>query len=169
MNNVILIGMPGCGKSTVGVVLAKLLSYDFMDVDLVIQRNYKARLQTLIDTYGNQKFLDMEADTICGLTCRETVVATGGSAALHPRGLKAMKKLGTVVYLQHPCDEIIRRIPNLSSRGITLEKGQTLEDLYNYRIPFYEAAADITVNAAGFTVEETALAVQAALAERGAL
>ncbi len=163
MDNVILIGMPGCGKSTVGVVLAKLLGYDFLDVDLLIQRKYGARLQSLIDLYGNQKFSDMEAETICELSCRETVVATGGSAALHPVGLAAMKRLGTVVYLQHPYEEIVRRVPNLKSRGITLEQGQTLEDLYSYRVPFYEAAADLTVNAARFSVEETALAVQSAL------
>ena len=163
MENVILIGMPGCGKSTVGVVLAKLLGYDFLDTDLLIQRNCSARLQTLIDTLGNQRFLDLEAKTICGLHCRETVVATGGSAAVHPDGADAIRKLGIVVYLQHPCEEIAGRIHNLSSRGITLERGQTLEDLYRFRVPYYEALADITVHAAGFSVEETALAAKEAI------
>lgn len=166
-HNVILIGMPGSGKSTVGVVLAKLLSYDFLDVDILIQRNYGARLQDLIDRWGNQHFLDTEAETISDLQCRETVIATGGSAALHPDGVRAMKRLGIIVYLQHPCEEIISRIHNLSSRGITLEKGQTLEDLYRFRIPYYEAAADITIQAAGFSVEETAYAVQDALQKYG--
>jgi shikimate kinase len=165
MKNVVLIGMPGCGKSTVGVVLAKLMGMDFMDVDLVIQRKYHKRLQSLIDQYGNQGFLDLEADTISWLDCEETVIATGGSAALHHVGVRAMKKLGPVVYLQHPCQEIIQRIHNLDSRGITLEKGQTLEDLYNYRTPIYESVADITVNAAGLTVEQTARRVEEALVE----
>jgi shikimate kinase len=163
VKNVILIGMPGCGKSTVGVVLAKLLGYNFVDVDLLIQRKHHCRLQTLIDQRGNQAFLDLEADTIACLDCQETVIATGGSAALHPVGVDAMKKLGVVVYLQHPCQEIIQRIPNLESRGITLEKGQTLEDLYAYRTPIYESVADVTIDAAGLTVEETALKVEQAL------
>ena len=165
MKNVVLIGMPGCGKSTVGVVLAKLMSLDFLDVDLLIQRKYKKRLQALINEFGNQAFLDLEAETISWLDCQETVIATGGSAALHPMGVRAMKKLGVVVYLQHPCKEIVQRIPNLKSRGITLEEGQTLEDLYHYRTPIYESVADLTVNAAGLTVEETALAVQQAVEE----
>ncbi len=163
MSNVVLIGMPGCGKSTVGVVLAKLMSLDFVDVDLVIQRKYKRRLQQLIHEHGNQGFLDLEAETISWLDCQETVIATGGSAALHPRGVRAMKKLGIIVYLKHPCQEIIQRIPNLESRGITLERGQTLEDLYRYRTPVYESVADLTVNGAGLAVEETALAVQQAV------
>jgi shikimate kinase len=163
MKNVILIGMPGCGKSTVGVVLAKLMGLDFVDVDLLIQRKYRCRLQTLIDQRGNEEFLDLEAQTISWLDCEETVIATGGSAALHPLGVYAMKKLGVVVYLQHPCQEIIQRIPNLASRGITLEKGQTLEDLYAYRTPIYESVADIIIDATGLTVEQTARKVEEAL------
>ncbi len=163
MKNVVLIGMPGCGKSTVGVVLAKLMSLDFLDVDLIIQRRYRSRLQDLINKYGNQAFLDLEAETISWLDCQETVIATGGSAALHPKGVRAMKKLGTVVYLKHPCKEIIQRVPNLESRGITLEDGQTLEDLYQYRTPVYESVADLIVDATGLTVEETALAVRHAV------
>lgn len=161
-NNLVLIGMPGCGKSTVGVVLAKILGWDFLDVDLLIQRRSGTRLQVMIDRLGNEGFMEREADAIGSIDCRETVIATGGSAVLNARGLEKLRELGTLVYLFHPYEEIARRIPNLATRGITLDKGQTLKELYDYRVPFYAAAAEITIDAAGLTIEETAMAIQRA-------
>ena len=161
-DNLVLIGMPGCGKSTVGVVLAKILGWDFVDVDLLIQRRYGKRLQEIIEAEGNDGFLEREADTIEHMDCTRTVIATGGSAVLNPRGLKKLRQLGRLVYLQHPYEEIQRRIPNLATRGITLAEGQTLKDLYDYRTPIYEKAADITIAAADCTIEETARAIQRA-------
>ena len=93
---------------------------------------------------------------------RNTVIATGGSAVLNPRGLKRLRELGKIVYLRHPYEEIARRIPNLATRGITLAPGQTLKDLYDYRTPIYEQAADITVDAENCTIEQTARAIQGA-------
>ena len=150
-DNLVLIGMPGCGKSTVGVVLAKILGWDFVDVDLLIQKRYGKRLQEIIEAEGNDGFLEREADTIEQMDCNRTVIATGGSAVLNPRGLKKLRQLGRLVYLQHPYEEIHRRIPNLATRGITLAEGQTLKDLYDYRTPIYERAADIIIPAADCT------------------
>ena len=161
-DNLVLIGMPGCGKSTVGVVLAKILGWDFVDVDLLIQKRYGKRLQEIIEAEGNDGFLEREADTIEQMDCNRTVIATGGSAVLNPRGLKKLRQLGRLVYLQHPYEEIHRRIPNLATRGITLAEGQTLKDLYDYRTPIYERSADITIPAADCTIEETARAIQKA-------
>lgn len=155
-DNIVLIGMPGCGKSTVGVVLAKILGWDFVDVDLLIQKRYGKRLQEIIEAEGNDGFLEREADTIEQMDCTHTVIATGGSAVLNPRGLERLRQLGRLVYLKHPYEEINRRIPNLATRGITLAAGQTLKDLYDYRTPIYEKAADITIEAADRTIEETA-------------
>ncbi len=161
-DNLVLVGMPGCGKSTVGVVLAKILGWDFLDVDLLIQRQNGKRLQALIGELGNEGFLAREADAVESIRCTHTVIATGGSAVLHPRGLHRLRELGRLVYLQHPYEEIERRIPNLTTRGITLAEGQTLRDLYDYRAPIYAAVADLTVDAAGRTIEETAMAIQQA-------
>ena len=160
--NLVLIGMPGCGKSTVGVVLAKILGWDFIDVDLVIQKQNGKRLQEIIAAEGNEGFLEREADAVESLDCTNTVIATGGSAVLNPRGLKRLRELGKIVYLRHPYEEIARRIPNLATRGITLAPGQTLKDLYDYRTPIYEQAADITVDAENCTIEQTARAIQGA-------
>ena len=160
--NLVLIGMPGCGKSTVGVVLAKILGWDFIDVDLVIQKQNGKRLQEIIAAEGNEGFLEREADAVESLDCTNTVIATGGSAVLNPRGLKRLRELGKIVYLRHPYEEIARRIPNLATRGITLAPGQTLKDLYDYRTPIYEQAADITVDADNCTIEQTARAIQGA-------
>ena len=160
--NLVLIGMPGCGKSTVGVVLAKILGWDFVDVDLVIQKQNGRRLQEIIEAEGNEGFLEREADAVESLDCTHTVIATGGSAVLNPRGLKRLRELGKIVYLRHPYEEIARRIPNLATRGITLAPGQTLKDLYDYRTPIYTQAADLIVDAEGCTIEQTARAIQEA-------
>ena len=96
------------------------------------------------------------------LECTRTVIATGGSAVLNPRGLQKLRQLGRLVYLSHPYEEIARRIPNLATRGIALEAGQSLRDLYDYRTPIYERVADLTVDASSYTIEQTARAIQRA-------
>ena len=121
MDNVTLIGMPGSGKSTVGVLLAKLLGYQFLDVDLLIQEREGALLQEILDRRGTAAFLDAE------------------EAALHLKGL------GPVVYLQVPLEELTRRIHNLSTRGIAMEPGQTLADVMAFREPLYSKYADLVI------------------------
>ena len=155
MDNIILIGMPGSGKSTVGVVLAKALGMRFLDVDLVIQEREGELLQTLIDQRGVESFLDLERDAICSLDCRGTVVEAS---------MAHMRRLGRVVYLQLSLPEVEGRIHNQASRGIALSPGQTLADVYRYRAPLYEACAHVAVTAGGQSLAETVEAVRNALA-----
>lgn len=155
MDNIILIGMPGSGKSTVGVVLAKALGMKFLDVDLLIQEQEGELLQALIDTRGVEAFLDLERDAICSLDCRGAVVAPGGSCVCREESIAHMRGLGRVVYLQLSLAEVEGRIHNQASRGIALSPGQTLADVYRYRVPLYERCAHITVPAGGQSLAET--------------
>ena len=164
MDNLILIGMPGSGKSTVGVVLAKALGLRFLDVDLLIQEREGALLQELIDQRGVERFLDLERDAILSLDCRGTVVAPGGSCVCREESIAGLRRLGTVVYLQLPLEDVAGRIHNLASRGIALAPGQTLADVYRIRVPLYERCAHITVPAGGQSLAETVEAVKQALA-----
>ena len=168
MDNIILIGMPGSGKSTVGVVLAKALGMKFIDVDLLIQEREGALLQQLIDSRGVERFLDLERDAILSLgrqdACRGTVVAPGGSCVCREESIAHMRRLGTVVYLELPLEDVAGRIHNMASRGIALSPGQTLADVYQYRAPLYQRCAHITVPIRGQSLMSTVEAVKRALA-----
>ena len=163
MDNIILVGMPGSGKSTVGVVLAKALGLRFVDVDLLIQEREGALLQKLIDSLGVERFLDLERDAILSLDYRGTVVAPGGSCVCREESIAHMRKLGTVVYLELPLEDVERRIHNMASRGIALAPGQTLADVYRYRAPLYERCAHITVPIRGQNLAKTVEAVKKAI------
>ena len=167
MDNIVLIGMPGSGKSTVGVVLAKALGLRFLDVDLLIQEREGALLQELIDGRGVERFLDLERDAIQSIHCRHTVIAPGGSCVCREESIAHMRRLGRVVYLKLSLEEVEGRIHNLASRGVALSPGQTLADVYQYRAPLYERCAHITVPAGGQSLAGTVEAVKKALA-RGA-
>lgn len=149
MENVVLIGMPGSGKSTIGVLLAKALGYDFLDVDLVIQQREGALLQDIIDTRGVEPFLDAEEAAVCSVTCKQFVIAPGGSAICREKAAVHLKALGPVVYLKVPLEELSQRISNLSTRGIAMQPGQTLADVMAYRAPLYERYADLIVDCSG--------------------
>lgn len=164
--NVTLIGMPGAGKSTVGVLLAKRLGFTFLDTDLIIRRQEGELLQATLDRLGTDRFLDLEAEVISALDCENTVIAPGGSAVLREKGAARLKELGPVVFLDLPCEKLARRLGNLATRGVTLAPGQTLRDLYDYRRPFYQKYADLTVNADQPAIENTVELVLAALAEQ---
>ena len=151
-NNIVLIGMPGCGKSTLGVVLAKMLCADFLDLDLLIQKKIGMTLQEYIDKNGVDAFLELEADVALALECANTVVATGGSAVLKERAAEHLRELGTTVYISLPLDEIERRITDLSSRGVAMSRGETLRDVYEKRLPIYEKYADVKVDIGGETI-----------------
>lgn len=155
MDNIILIGMPGAGKSTVGVLLAKTLGLAFLDTDLVIQEREGRLLQDLVDRLGVEAFLDREADAICSVDCTRTVIATGGSVVCRDRAMEHLKGLGRVVYLRLPLEELERRLQNISTRGIAMAPGETLAHIYAYRTPLYEAYADRTVTVGRQTLEET--------------
>ena len=163
MDNIILIGMPGAGKSTVGVLLAKTLGYAFLDTDLVIQQREGALLQSLVDSLGVEAFLDVEADAICSVECRGTVIAPGGSVVCRERAMSHLKALSRIVYLHLPLEELERRLNNISTRGIAMAPGETLADLFAYRAPLYRNYADLTVDVGRQSLEETVALVLRAL------
>lgn len=146
MKNVVLIGMPGSGKSTVGVLLAKAMGYGFLDVDLVIQQREGELLQHILDTRGTAAFLDAEEAAVRSVQCEHTVIAPGGSAICRPGAAEHLRSLGPVVYLKVSLDDLHRRIQNMSSRGIAMEPGQTLADVMDYRAPLYEQYADLVID-----------------------
>ncbi|NLP15284.1 MAG: shikimate kinase [Clostridium sp.] len=151
--NIVLIGMPGAGKSTIGVLLAKALKMPFIDTDLLIQQKYNMFLQDIIDKYGIKRFLSIEEEVAVSIDLKNHVIATGGSVVYSDAALKHFKRDGFVVYLKLRFDEIEKRISNISSRGIAKEKDKTLMELYNERIPLYEKYADITVNCSDMNIE----------------
>lgn len=162
--NIVLIGMPGSGKSSVGRLLAQRLGYAFLDVDpLIVKAHGKASLQEVLDSLGNDGFLEAEAEVISSLSCENTILSPGGSAVLREKGARHLKEMGRVVYLKLPCDALKKRLRNLDSRGVPLAPGQTLEELYTLRAPFYEKYADLTVDADRPRPQDTVEAVLAAL------
>ena len=170
MDNIVLVGMPGAGKSTVGVLLAKALGYGFVDVDLVIQHREGALLQEILDSRGRDSFLDAEERAVLELDCRRTVIAPGGSAVCREGAARRLQALGTVVYLNVPLEELLRRIRNLSQRGIAMEPGQTLADVLAYRDPLYRKYADLIVDCPPMQpLDQTVQRVRQALEERGLL
>ena len=145
-SNITLIGMPGAGKSTVGIVLAKLLCKTFIDADLVIQNNEGKRLHKIIDEIGNDKFLKLENDTLASLKVHNSIISTGGSAIFGKEAMEHLKKTSTVVYLRVPYEDIEKRLKSLKRRGVVFEEGQTLRDIYDIRTPLYEKYADIIID-----------------------
>lgn len=154
MKNVILIGMPGAGKSTVGVVLAKRLGYTFLDSDLVIQQKYGKLLHELIREHGVEGFWKIENDVNAGLTCDKTVIATGGSAIYGTEAMEHLRSIGTVVYLRLTLSQIEERLGDLTERGVTLREGQDLKALYEERTPLYEKYAHVIIDCDGQKVRE---------------
>lgn len=171
MENIILTGMPGCGKSTVGVILAKTLGMDFIDTDLIIQLQQHDKLQNLVDKFGKERFKCFEEQALLSVTPREnTVIATGGSAIFCERGMEHLKKSGICVYLEVPCEELIRRLKNIKTRGIAASKGMTVEDIFNERSPYYEKYADVRISCKNGGIEEnTAEIIAAVTGEKGNL
>lgn len=153
-SNIILIGMPAAGKSTVGVLLAKSLLKDFVDTDLAIQTACGCTLSNIIEKKGTDAFLKIENDIICAQNYRSSVVATGGSAVYGEEAMAHLKKDGTAVYLQLSLSEIEKRIGNIKTRGFAMKNGTSLSALYKEREPLYNKYADITVNCEGLTAEE---------------
>ncbi len=164
MDNIILIGMPSCGKSTAGVLLAKRVGFGFLDCDLLIQNAEKALLPSIIAEKGAEGFLRIENRVTGEIVCDRCVVATGGSACYCAEAMEHLKTLGRVVYLSIGAAEVQRRIPDLEKRGVVM-KGNvtTLAALYRERVPLYQKYADVTVDCNGLTVEETCEAVMRAL------
>ena len=166
-NNITLIGMPGSGKSTVGVVLAKRLGRRFVDSDLVIQDRHGKLLHELITEYGVEGFWQIESYVNASLDLENSIIATGGSACYEPEGMQHLREISTVVYLKLPYEEVEKRLGDLNARGVTLQPGQTLRDLYDERTPLYEKYADIVVDEEDKDLEGSLQVVLEALKNRG--
>lgn len=152
--NIILIGMPGAGKSTIGVLLAKSKLMNFVDTDLIIQNKYGKSLCELINEHGTDSFIEIENDVIVSQNFSNSVIATGGSAVFGNEAMKKLKENGTVVYLKLPVEVIKSRISNIKTRGVVMHDGETLDDLYKERCGLYEKYADITLDCAELTAEQ---------------
>ena len=148
-SNIVLIGMPGAGKSTVGVVLAKRLGYRFVDSDLVIQEKYGKLLHELIEENGVEGFWRIENEVNASLNLDRSVIATGGSVIYGAEAMEHLRSMGSVVYLKLPLREVSERLGDLEARGVTLRPGQTVEDLYKERIPLYEKYAHVVMECEG--------------------
>lgn len=164
-SNIVLIGMPGVGKSSSGVVLAKVLGMDFVDVDLLIQKRYGNTLQNLIDGSGVEAFLGMEGAVLQDISCTDTVISTGGSAVYSHEGMEHLGACGKRIYLQAGIDELAKRLPSFDGRGVAMRNPgiATLEDLLAERAPLYERYADAVVNTDGKSVAQVVEAVAALL------
>ncbi len=147
--NIVLIGMPGSGKSTVGVLVAKALGMSFVDTDLELMRRTDRKLQEMLDEDGLESFLDEEETTILALDVSHTVIATGGSVVLKPAAVKCLQENGILVFLDVSMEELKKRITNIKSRGIAFAKGQDLTDIYEERVPLYRKYADVVVDKEG--------------------
>ena len=155
MKNIILIGMPAVGKSTVGVVAAKRLGYEFIDTDLLIQKQEGRLLCEIIEQEGLEDFLKIENQVNRDVCAERAVIAPGGSVVYCEEAMQHFKKTGTVIYLKASLSEIAGRLQNAKERGVALRDGQTLKDLYDERVILFEKYADITISEDGLELEET--------------
>ncbi len=161
--NLVLIGMPGSGKSTLGVLLAKYLCMEFIDMDLIIQNKYGKTLQEIISENGIEGFLEIEKKAMEEMSCENAVISTGGSAVLSKEGMTHLKDMATTVYLEVSYSELEKRLQNLMSRGVVMKKGDTLFDVYQKRIPLYEFYADVTIPCGTLSMQECVRAIQEAV------
>ncbi len=152
-DNIVLIGMPGAGKSTVGVLLAKAASMDFLDTDVVIQSAEGRRLQAILDDVGVPAFRELEERHCLGIAPERTVVATGGSVVYGRGAMEHFRRLGTIVWLELPLEALRARLTNLDSRGVVMWPGQTVETIHVERTPLYRRWADVTIDCAGKSQE----------------
>lgn len=155
MKNIIFIGMPASGKSTVGVVVAKRLGYDFIDTDLLIQKQEGRLLKDIIADVGNEGFLEIENQVNRDLVAENAVISPGGSVVYCEEAMLHLKEIGTVVYLKTSYEDIYNRISNAKNRGVVLKEGQTLKSLYDERVKLFEKYADYTISEEGLDLEET--------------
>ena len=153
-DNIILIGMPTSGKSTVGVILAKILGYNFIDADIVIQEKEGRKLSEIIESEGIKGFIDIENRINTGIEVQKTVIATGGSVVYGNEAMQHYKNIGKVVYMKIDMEVLTKRLSDVKQRGVVMEEGQSLLSLYNERCKLYEKYADITVDEKNNTMEE---------------
>ena len=155
MKNIILIGMPACGKSVTGVILAKSLKMNFIDADLLIQERAGKSLQDIINADGIETFKSIEEEVLNAINVKNTVIATGGSAVYYDSAMRHLKENGVVVYIEASLATIKKRLKNIRTRGVAMEKGQTIDGMYEMRVPLYEKYADCTVRSHRYRAENT--------------
>lgn len=153
-NNIILIGMPASGKSTMGVVLAKILGYNYIDADLEIQKQEGRKLSQIIAEDGVEGFIDIENRVNAGIEAEKTVIATGGSVVYGREAMEHYKNIGRVVYLKVDIDTLNKRLTNVKQRGVVMREGQSIVSLYNERCKLYEEYADLVVDEGLCDIEE---------------
>ena len=153
MKNIVLVGMPGSGKSTAGVVLAKIIGYGFLDSDLLIEEVEDRLLPDIIAQEGVDGFIAIENRVNLSINTTKKVIATGGSAVYGAEAMEHFREIGTVVYLKWSLEEIAERLGDLTERGVAFREGQGLRALYEERCPLYEKYAHVTVDCAGLTIE----------------
>lgn len=163
MKNIVLIGMPGAGKSTIGVVLAKILGMDFVDTDLIIQKIEKTTLQNIIDEKGVDEFRNIENRVLSEVQLKNSVIATGGSAVYGKEAMENLQKDSLIVYLKLSGKSLEERLSNLKTRGVAMKKGQTIADLYEERRPLYEKYANITIDCENMILEQSVEMVKKAI------
>ncbi len=164
-DNIILIGMPSAGKSTLGIVLAKILNYDFVDADLIIQNQCDKTLQKLIDACGPEGFIEVENEILSDLTASRSIIATGGSAVYSDQAMKHLSEIGRVVYLKISYNQLVSRLSDLQERGVVLKGGigMSLRELYDERKPLYDQYAEITVDVDDLSITAAARKVANAI------
>ena len=165
-NNIILIGMPGCGKSTIGVVLAKHMGFRFIDSDLLIQEQEHRLLHEIIEQNGLEGFNRIEEQVNASIKTESSVIATGGSVIYGARAMKHLREIGTVIYLQLPEELLKERLGDLNQRGVSIREEQTLHSLYLERIPLYEKYADIVINCTGKEIRDCVHEIATAIHSR---
>ncbi|MEG0392362.1 MAG: shikimate kinase [Anaerovoracaceae bacterium] len=166
MSNIILIGMPGAGKSTIGVVLAKAMAYGFIDSDLLIQEREGKVLSDILEEVGTWGFNKIEEEVNASINVENTVIATGGSVIYGPKAMEHFRKNGTIVYIKLPCEVLKRRIGDFEKRGIAMKSEQSFEDLYAERVPLYERYAHVTVETEGLELRESMARIKKIVMER---
>ncbi len=164
--NIILIGMAGAGKSTLGVLLAKALGMSFVDTDIILQEQENRLLHEIISTDGAERFLQIEEAVISNLKLNNCVIATGGSVVYSQKAMDSLRKTGISIYLYVPFDEIEKRLRNIKTRGIVIPEGQSLNDVYEERVPLYLAHSDATLDCTNKDIEEIVAEAIAVIHER---
>lgn len=154
-DNIVLIGMPGVGKSTIGVILAKVMGYEFVDSDLVIQKKEGRLLKDIIASEGIDGFIAVENAVNSELNVHNSIIATGGSVVYGKEAMTHLASIGTIVYIRQSLDVLSDRLSDINGRGVVLKDGQTLDDLYEERCRLYEKYSDITVDEEGLSIEQT--------------
>ena len=170
-SNIVLIGMPGSGKSTMGVLLAKQINYNFLDADLLIQSQCDHTLQKILEAMGPDGFIQVENQVLCDIDCERTVIATGGSAIYSEEGMQHLADNGIIVYLKTSLDELESRVGGLHERGVVMKEGigMNLASIYEERLPIYEHYAQITVETDGHNLREASEHLIDILTQQGAI